>query len=380
MGCLACRSLSVLGAEVTGINKMSSTERQRTEAAMPVMTGCAVHVAWADFQRRQVSIAELVGMECLFLPIGYAGRNRLAQAWNYLRLFARTVGALRSRRPVVVWVQLPQVPLLWAALLYRALFNPAVKLVADCHNGMFRPPWSRVPMGLSWLARCDLIVVHNSDMLLAALAAGLPAARTLVLEDVPPWRGEAPTVAPPDIFAARPRPWVLYPGSLKGDEPVREMLLAAEALDDGAVVLTGPQANAHKYGHDISRLPPNVVMPGFLPVEQFDALLAHADVVLALTKLEGVQLSVCNEALGFAKPMVVSDTVLLRNMFGSAAVMVDSNDAQSIAQGIREAWNRRAELAQSASKLARQRRDDWLTKQWAACAASLAAAGARDSR
>jgi glycosyltransferase involved in cell wall biosynthesis len=363
-----------------GIDEMSRNERQRTEAAKAVMAGRALHVAWVDFQRRQVSISEMAGMECLFLPPGYAGRNRFAQAWNYLRLFARTVGALRSRRPYVIWVQLPQVPLLWAALLYRALFNPAVKLVADCHNGMFRPPWSKVPMGLSLLARCDLIVVHNSDMLPAAMAAGLPAGRTLVLEDVPPWRRDAPSDSPPDIFAARPKPWVLYPGSLKSDEPVPEMLLAAEALDGGVVVLTGPQANAHKYGHDISRLPRNVVMSGFLPVEQFDALLAHADVVLALTRLEGVQLSVCNEALGFAKPMVVSDTALLRNMFGSAAVMVDSNDAQSIAQGIREAWNRRADLAQSANKLARQRRDDWLTKQWAACATSLAAGGARDRR
>ena len=359
---------------------MSSNERQRTEAATSVTAGHAVHVAWADFQRRQVSIAEMVGMECLFLPPCYAGRNRLAQAWNYLRLFARTVGALRSRRPVVVWIQLPQVPLLWAALLYRVLFNPAVKLVADCHNGMFRPPWSKVPMGLSWLARCDLIVVHNPDMLQAALAAGLPAVRTLVLEDVPPWRRAAPSDSPPDIFAAKPKPWVLYPGSLKGDEPVPEMLLAAEALGDGVVVLTGPQANAHKYGHDISRLPSNVVMPGFLPVEQFDELLAHADVVLALTRLEGVQLSVCNEALGFAKPMVVSDTMLLRTMFGAAAVLVDSNDFQAIAQGIREAWNHRVDLAQSASKLARQRRDDWLTKQWAVCATSLAAGGARDRR
>ena len=331
----------------------------------------ALHLAWTTFQRRQVSMAPLAGFECVFMPLAYGGRSKVMKGLHYLGHFFKTVSLLRARRPPTVWVQLPQVPLLWVALVYRLLFNRQAKVVADCHNAMFKPPWSKVPLGLSLLQRCDLILVHNDAVRATALALGLPATRTLVLEDVPPAPMARGTGAEPAAFAGRPRPWVLFPGSFSADEPVGELLQAARLLASGTVVMTGKTANAARHGHDISQVPANVVMPGYLSVEDFDALLMHCDLVLALTRFDGIQLSVCNEALGYGKPMVVSDTSLLRALFADAAVMAPPDNPAALAQAIRLATADADRLARASTALAAQRRQAWLDDQYHQCQAAL---------
>jgi hypothetical protein len=326
----------------------------------------SLHLAWATFQRRQVSMAPLVGMECVFLPLAYKGRNHLRRGLAYLALAWRTWRLLRQRRPSELWLQLPQVPLLWVALLYRLLAMHPMRVVADCHNAMFRPPWARVPFGLSALARCELVVVHNDDVWRQAIALGLPAERLCVLEDVPPvpeWGEGAPAV--PARLAGRARPWVVFPGSYGLDEPVAELVAAARQLRGRAtVVVTGRLSNAARNGHVLQELPDNLLLTDYVPQAELDALLLHADVVLALTRQDGIQLSVCNEALGFGRAMVMSGTPLLRRLFGSAAVVVDSHHPVTLAQAVERAWAERDTLEASAAQLARQRRDDWLRGPW----------------
>jgi glycosyltransferase involved in cell wall biosynthesis len=319
-----------------------------------------LYLAWAAFQRRQVSMAELVDFECVFLPLAYKGPSHWRRLWHYLRLSLQTLQLLRQRRPSVLWLQLPQVPLLWVALLYRALVDRRVVLVADSHNALFRPPWSTLPLGLSLLARCNAVLVHNRHVHAQALQLGMPAQRLRVLEDVPPLPPRRPLPPLPAAFAGRPRPWVLYPGSFSADEPVAEVLQAAALLGTGVVAVTGRLGNAARNGHAIDGAPAQVVFTDYLPVADFDALMLHGDVVLALTRQDGIQLSVCNEALGFGRPMVVSDTPLLRELFGSAGVMVDSSDPRALAAGIRRAFDAADTCRQASQRLAQQRRQAWL--------------------
>ncbi|MBT9488963.1 MAG: glycosyltransferase [Rubrivivax sp.] len=328
----------------------------------------SLYLAWTHFQRRQVSMADLAGFECVFLPLAYKGRSHLLRGLHYLRLMLRTVQVLRQHRPAVLWLQLPQFPLLWAAMLYRLLFDPALQLVADCHNAAFQAPWSRLPLGLSLLRRCTCILVHNDDMRARAQQLGLPMTRVQVLEDVPPLhRGGTRGVPVPPAFAGRPRPWVLFPGSYGQDEPIGELLAAAAMMPAGTLAVTGRRSNATRNGHDISQVPANTVLTDYVPVAELDALLAHADVVLALTRNDGIQLSVCNEALGFGKPMVMSGTPLLRALFGSAAVVVDSSDPADILRGIGQAWQARDHWGDAAESLAHQRRSRWVAEPLQRC-------------
>ena len=110
-------------------------------------------------------------------------------------------------------------------------------------------------------------------------------------------------------------------------------------------------------------LPPNVRLLGFLPLSQFDAYLSHADLVLALTLEEGIQLSVCNEAVGLGLPMVCSGTRILKQIFGKGTVFVDASDPQAIVDGCREALAQRVALAAQMQDFRLERRQQWLQGQ-----------------
>lgn len=323
------------------------------------MSRDALFIAWTGFQRRQISMAPHCGFETVFFAVP-RHTSRLAKLLLYLRHGMETWKLLRARGPAVVWVQLPQVPLLWVALAYRLLSKHTVRVVADCHNAQLRPPWSNFPFARWALRRADVVLVHNDAMHSAALELGWSPQSLRVLEDVPP-QGMS---GPPSGLARRViplgKPWVVFPGSFAADEPVREVLEAARLAPELGFILTGAVQTARRNGHPVDNLPSNVVLPGFMPTDVFEDLLRDADVILGLTRFEGIQLSVCNEALGFARPLVTANTAVLRTLFGQAAVLVDANDPASIAQGCRQAFAESPARATASAQLAQTRVVNWL--------------------
>ncbi len=331
-----------------------------------------LHIAWTEFQRRQDSMAPLAGFECVFLKRS-TRRGLIATAMDYLRLAARTWRLIQVRRPEVLWIQLPPAMLLWVALAARRLLGLRMKIVADCHNAVLRPPWSRVPGAVRWLRHCDAVVVHNAAVLQDARALGIPEALLRVLEDVPPQVVKTPLVQslscmPPDS----PRPWILLPGSFSADEPIAEVAAVARNMPEATFIMTGRIERAARHGHDLSALPRNVVTPGYLARQEFDLLVQAADVMLGLTNYEGVQLSVCNEALGFGKALVVSDTRVLRQLFSSACEMTPADhQPETLEASIRRALSRCDELGSRARQLAQVRVAAWQSTQYAEVLALL---------
>ena len=121
------------------------------------------------------------------------------------------------------------------------------------------------------------------------------------------------------------------PCSFHADEPIEAVLQAARQFESATFVITGNHLRL-KDRSLIERASPNVVFPGFLPLREFDQLLLRASAVLCLTTQDGIQLSAVSEAIGAGRPMIISDTKLLRDLFGQAGIFVDNN-ANSIRQG-----------------------------------------------
>lgn len=307
---------------------------------------------------------DIAGFDCWFYPIPKSGR--LAKAVNYARLFVKSVQALRHSAPSVVWVQLPQVPVLWAALTYRALSKIPVKVIADCHNAQLRKPWSHFPLALWSLQKADAILVHNEGLLQQAAGNGWPMAKVRVLEDLPAMGKDQPPSGLALKHFTAPKPWVVFPGSFAADEPIAEVLAAARLAPEVTFIVTGRPHIAQLHGHKIDDLPANVILPGFLPVELFDDMLREATVVMGLTLEEGIQLSVCNEALGFGRPLVTSDTKILRQLFGDAAVLVDARNPTSIAAGCRDAVTHADRYAAKSRVLSITRTANWQSEQLSA--------------
>ncbi|MBU7583975.1 MAG: glycosyltransferase [Nostoc sp. TH1S01] len=312
-------------------------------------------IAWVPFQRRPLSMQSYFGYEIEFLSFAFNTRllrplEYLLKAWKTLNLFIR-------QQPHVIWVQLPPTPLLHLAHLYKVFLNQKVIIIADCHNPTFLSPWINFPGTVSLLNRCDLVLIHNHAVKEPAFINGVKNQVLYVLETLPA-STEDSKISNQKLFSY---PWILCPCSFDQDESIEAILDAARLAPEITFVLTGKVSRA-KGIHDLSNVPPNINLVGFLPTAEFNHLLYSTDIVLALTKLEGIQLSVANEAVGFGKPMVLANTKILKELFYKGAIYVNALDPYSIAQGCREAFLKKNELTNEVQELALERKQKWLAQ------------------
>jgi glycosyltransferase involved in cell wall biosynthesis len=314
-------------------------------------------IAWVSFQRRALSIQPYFNYDLRFIELSFS--KRFLRPLEYVIKAWKTLAWLIQERPTVVWIQLPPTLVLHILLLYKVIFDHNCMIVADCHNATFRKPWLTLPGFRFLLKYCDLVLVHNSAVEQQIRDLKLSVSQVLVLEDPPAVFDQGSGADSGAISGNFSEPWIICPCSFNKDEPIEAILAAARLVPDITFVLTG---NKHRAAanHDISELPENVKLPGFLPIETFDQLLRQANVVMGLTLLDGIQLSVANEAVGVGKPMVLANTTTLRRLFYKGAVYIDPQEATAIAAGCREAIERQAELKQAVDELRAERQQVWL--------------------
>lgn len=322
--------------------------------AVSLSSQVGIYFAWAGFQRRQVSMAIYCGFEIIFLPTRRPA-NWLRKGFSYLHNAWLTLAILRKRQPITIWMQLPQVPLMWIALFYRLFTRRKVTLIADCHNAMFRPPWSHVPLGVGLLSQCDIVLTHTNEMKNQAASLGVNADRLMVV-------GDPPALIAPGSNHVKTlncaRPWIVFPASYAEDEPIIEILDAARLIPSVSILFTGDSSRLLRRGVKIN-IPENVSFLGYVPRTEFESLLVESDAIIAFTKLEGLQLSVCGEALGAGKPLLMSDTQTLRRLFPIGAVFVNSSEPKSIADGLKRLLAQKGDLARQINELRVLRHKEW---------------------
>jgi glycosyltransferase involved in cell wall biosynthesis len=310
-----------------------------------------VFVAWMSFQRRQLSMAPFFGFEPFFFPV--VQTIKLLRPFQYLAHTIKTLSLLKKKRPRVIWVQLPQVPLLTAALWYKRITDPQVRIIADCHNRILNPPWNKWPGLKAQLNACDLVLVHNHTVVPKIQAMGILRNNLHILEDPP-----AVISAVGNYTLSFPKPWVLFLASFSPDEPIMELFEAARKGPEINFVLAG-DSNRASGRHELSDYPPNVILPGYLSGEDLDAAITETNAVLALTKLDDAQLSSAAEAIGAGRPMVLSDTPVTRELYYIGGVFVDTFDPVSILRGCRRAIAEEARLSAESFELRDIRYSRW---------------------
>lgn len=311
-------------------------------------------VAWTPFMRRPDSMQRHFGYELIFVALSF--NNRKFRPLEYLIKMWKTLGHYLSKKPDIIWIQLAPTFLLYITFLYKWLLRPKAIIIADCHNSMYRKPWISLPFSVSLLNRCRMVIVHNESMMKVAEECGIAPSLLHVLEDHPA-NIEKNALSKINY----PRPWVLFPCSFNSDEPIHEVFQAARTAPEITFVLTGNPARA-KGLHDLDNIPENVKIAGFVPKDEFDSMICSADLILALTLKEGIQLSVASEAVGAGKPMVLANTKTLKQLFHKGAVLVDPADGFSIAEGCRQAIAKKDNLAKEVSQLREERNHKWINQ------------------
>lgn len=127
-------------------------------------------------------------------------------------------------------------------------------------------------------------------------------------------------------------PFALAVGTIQPRKNLRRLLkaweLAADELGGWTLVLAGPRGR----GRD---LPPteNVVMRGWVGEETLPGLLAAAEIFCYPSLYEGFGLPPL-EAMAAGTPALVGAYPAARELLGDAAVLVDPEDVESIAEGL----------------------------------------------
>ncbi len=314
----------------------------------------SLFLAWINFQRRIESMQYFFGYEIAYLrDTGNPSSSRLARYW---RLMTRTLRLLSSSKPDLLWVQLPPNFIPHIIELHRLVFRGKYRVVYDCHNATFQAPWNKIPFAVWAMNRADAVFVHNQEMLDAAARYGIDRERLHVLEDQAPVFDS--TLSP--TIVENCSAFFVMPCSFHDDEPIEAVFAAAAACPDYKFMLTGNRERAEKKGF-VAKAPANVIFTGFLDTVDFNCLVLGATGILCLTTKEGIQLSAASEALAAGRPLILSDTAILRTLFGSASVVVDNSPASLIA-AFHEIAQNAPRYADQSTQLYTQRRQRWETR------------------
>jgi glycosyltransferase involved in cell wall biosynthesis len=239
---------------------------------------------------------------------------------------------LRKRPNRVLWTNPPFVaglPILAAARLTGA------SVWCDAHSGAFNDErWTR-------FARANRFVLHRcAGTVLASARLGrelesTDRLRTLIVASPPlQLRARAP----------EPRPLIVATLGWAWDEPVDELLAAAASVPDIEIVLTGHAPAAVQRS-----APANCVFSGWLPGDDYRALLARSTAVICLTTRDSTMQNGACEAAEHGIPMILSGTRTLREYFDTGGVVfVEDHAPQTLAQAMRAIVEGRAEYEQEA--------------------------------
>jgi len=240
---------------------------------------------------------------------------------------------LGSRRPSVVFAQNPSIVLTYLVMVLKYVFR--YTFVTDAHYaGVIAPNGNQLlQKALDFCNRqADLVIVTNEEHGKHVEAVGGCA---LVCEDPLPDIGGYARHASEQVKK------VFFICSFDVDEPYVDAFQAAKVLQEEGYVFW-VSGNFGKVGI-VSTDWAHVRFLGYVPEAEFYSHLAESQVVIDLTTQENCLVCGAYEAMVLGKPLVTSKTSALQKYFTSGTVFVD-HDPESIANGVRLAFENRVEL------------------------------------
>jgi len=189
--------------------------------------------------------------------------------------------------------------------------------------------------------RADMVICSSEATRRDLLDQRIDAARVRVI----PLGVDVVDVPPSSADRVRrnhhlPDEFVLFVGTVEPRKNLSRLAEAMESVDLPLVI-----AGAEGWGDDHPAAGDDIRFVGFVPDRELAALYKAATVFAYPSVREGFGLPVA-EAMAQGAPVVTSRGTSTEEVAAGAAVLVDPHDVADIARGIREALDRRGELAE----------------------------------
>ena len=259
--------------------------------------------------------------------------------WRHVIGFLWASVILSHVRPKTIFLQ-NSFLLLLACVIYKIIpFTGKITIINDCHNKSLKRQIRGRGGTLfrkmkQWcFANVDCVIISNSKMLLYAEPL---CSSVAILRDPLGARVLTESIAPATNTS---NGYVLFVCSFEADEPIDAIKLSISELSNQweiPCIVTGHLA-AHILGSELASSS-LIQCPGFIPYSDYWELLTQADVVVVLTSDDDCLVCGGYEALTAERPLVLSDTSVLRQVFGDGAVYT-LNEAAAITEAVRNAIN-----------------------------------------
>jgi glycosyltransferase involved in cell wall biosynthesis len=270
--------------------------------------------------------------------------NRFVRLLNYPFLAFITFLNLMHKKFDAVFVQLPPIQAALPAYLYCKIFKK--KIIFDSHSGIFFYPGLHQKLYFrhycSVVKHINLNLVHNQAILDRLCLKNTPS---VLLED-------KIYLTPSPINASLLVKIAVICGYGK-DEPIQEIIESARNLPDVQFFLTGKSKKIN-----IIHKPNNINFTGYLADSDYGKLLQSVNIIMALSNREDTVLCGAYEAVGLTKPLITSDTLVLKTYFNKGTIHT-ANNAQAIVQAIKTAQANLERLYNEMLVLRKEKIETW---------------------
>lgn len=285
-----------------------------------------IWITW-EKQRRSIELANAFG--CKLFVFESTGLFR------YLINIWRTFVTIYKEKPQEVFAQNPSIILAFVtACFLKHIFS--FKLIIDRHSNFLLTPKKRSFifeyffhfLSYSTIKYADLTIVTNEEL---AHVIKILGGNPFVLPD------KIPSVTSSNKAKEKNSRSILLISSFAEDEPIEDFFqaISMNQFNDVKVYISG---NYKKLNDKLlQHVPENVTLTGFLPDDDFIDLLFQVEIVIVLTKMDYTLLCGCYEAIAAEKPLITSNTNVLKNLFYGATFV--NNDPDSITNGISKVLN-----------------------------------------
>jgi len=283
---------------------------------------CLIYISWASDCARSDGIAKKLGGKSFMIYSGFWGSRYSTIVFKYISQVIKTFRVLFWERPRFVFVMTPPVAACFPVWLYARLTAGAYAI--DAHTAAFLDPrWRSIIFLHRFFSRHARTTIVTNEYLKGIVTSW--GATATIVGDVPIDFVEAKIVQ----FIDKTK--MTFISSFTKDEPLSLFFEAAKRLPQIQFYVTGDFRSADP--RIVQSKPKNVEFTGFLSKSEYAGLLLDSDAIICLTTLDHTMQRGAYEAVYLGKPVVTSNTEVLKNSFTKGAVHVDCT-VDSIVEGI----------------------------------------------
>ncbi|WP_224981912.1 glycosyltransferase family protein [Geomonas agri] len=304
---------------------------------------------WITWERQRRNLELCRALSCKYNEFNYDNRN------GFLRYFLclyQTILLINKEKPKVVFGQNPSVLLALVLVMLKNIFG--YFLVIDAHNAGIYPFEGKYSCVNSVMKRfhslADLVLVTNDKLKGELEKAG---GKVFVLPD------KVPMIASGKKKHLDGKINVLFVCKFRDDEPYLEAFEAMRGVPGDFILYVTGKYNRVP-AEVVAALPQNVRLIGFVPEQEYEAMLCSVDAVMDLTTRDNCLLCGAYEAVGAEKPMVLSRKKALQEYFTKGVIYVD-NTAEAIRDGLKTLNGDYPVLAVEIISLKKELETSWIT-------------------